>query len=153
MCKIGDIIAVPNFVGDGNNLVGTHYFIVVNDNNGKIEGLDFNVVGTVMSSFKSEEHKKKKLKYEENIEITEKEGKINNRDLRDGYIKADQLHYFNKKKTNYFVVGQVDGDVLIRLLQRMQYLDTKGNLKQNIENIKPENTLVESDNEEDLVKQ
>lgn len=62
MCKIGDIIAVPNFIGDGNNLVITHYF----------------------------------------------------------------------------VVGQVDGDVLIRILERMQYLDMKGNLKQNIANIKTE---------------
>ena len=31
LCKIGDIIAVPNFIGDGNNLVNTHYFVVVND--------------------------------------------------------------------------------------------------------------------------
>ena len=138
MCKIGDVIAVPNFIGDGNNLVNTHYFVVANDRNGEIEGLSFDIVGAVMSSFKSEEHRKKKLKYEENIEITEKEGKINNNGLKDGYIKADQLHYFCKKKTIYFVVGQVDGDVLIRILQRMQYLDTKGNLKQNIENIKIE---------------
>ena len=134
MCKIGDIIAVPNFIGDGNNLVNTHYFVVVNDKNGKIEGLSFDIIGTVMSSFKSNKHKK--LKYKENIEITEGEGKINNCSLKDGYIKADQLHYFSKKKTTYFVVGQVDGDVLIRILERMQYLDTKGKLKQNIENIK-----------------
>jgi len=136
MCKIGDIITVSNFVGDGNNQVGNHYFVVVNDKNGEIEGLNFDVVGTVMSSFKSEEHRAKKLQYEENLEVTETEGKINNRDLRDGYIKADQLHYFNKENTNYFVVGQVDGDVLIKLLEKMQYLDTKGKLKQNIENIK-----------------
>lgn len=145
MCKIGDIIAVPNFVGDGNNLVGTHYFVVVNDNNGKIEGLDFDVVGTVMSSFKSEEHKHRKLKYEENIEIKEQDGKINHKKLKDGYIKADQLHYFNKNNTVYFVVGQVDGDVLIKLLQRMQYLDTKGKLKQNIENIRFINTSEENE--------
>lgn len=136
MCKIGDIITVSNFVGDGNNQVSNHYFVVVNDKNGEIEGLNFDVVGTVMSSFKSEEHRMKKLQYEENLEIIETDGKINNRDLRDGYIKADQLHYFNKENTNYFVVGQVDGDVLIRLLEKMQYLDTKGKLKQNIENIK-----------------
>lgn len=136
MCKIGDIIAVSNFIGDGNNLVKAHYFVVVNDENGQIEGLSFDIVGAVMSSFKSDEHKNKKLKYEENIAINEKEGKINNHDLKYGYIKADQLHYFSKKKTAYFVVGQVDGDVLIKILLRMQYLDTKGNLKQNIENIK-----------------
>lgn len=60
MCKIGDIIAVPGFIGDGNNFVNIHYF----------------------------------------------------------------------------VVGQVDGDVLIRILERIKYLDTKGILKQNIENLK-----------------
>lgn len=136
MCKIGDIIAVNKFIGDGNNLVGTHYFIVINDKSGKIEGLNFDIVSTVMSSFKSEKHKKKKLKYKENMEISEKEGKINNKDLKDGYAKLDQLYYFEKKKTNYFVVGQVDGDVLINILQYIQYLDSKGKLKQNIENIK-----------------
>lgn len=141
MCKIGDIIAVPTYVGEDKNQVGTHYFVVVNDKNGEIEGLNFDVVGAVMSSFKSEGHKLKKLKYEENIEIKETDGSINNHDLKNGYIKADQLHYFKKNKTNYFVVGQVDGDVLIEILQRMQYLDTKGKLKQNLENIK-EDALV-----------
>lgn len=136
MCKLGDIIAVSKFVGDGSNQVSMHYFVVVNDKNGEIEGLNFDLVGAVMSSFKSEEQKTKKLKYKENIEIKEKDGTINNHDLRNGYIKADQLHYFKKSKTNYFVVGQVDGDVLIKILQRMQYLDTKGKLKQNLENIK-----------------
>ena len=136
MCKIGDIIAVPGFIGDGNNFVNIHYFVVVNDRNGKIEGLSFDIVGTVMSSFKSVKHKNKKIKYKENIEITEKEGIINNKNLKNGYIKADQLHYFNKNKTFYFVVGQVDGDVLIRILERIKYLDTIGILKQNIENLK-----------------
>ena len=44
-----------------------------------------------------------------------------------------------------FVGGQVDGDVLIKLLQRMQYLDTKGKLKQNIENIRFINTSEENE--------
>ena len=96
-----------------------------------------------MSSFKSEEQKNKKLKYKENIEIKEHDGTINNHDLRDGYIKADQLHYFKKDKTYYFVVGQVDGDVLIEILKRMQYLDTKGKLKQNLENIREDILVIE----------
>ena len=37
MCKIGDIITVSNFIGDGNNQVGNHYFVVVNDKNGEID--------------------------------------------------------------------------------------------------------------------
>lgn len=136
MCKIGDIILISNFIGDGNNNVKSHYFVVVNDEAGSIEGLDFDIVGAVMSSFKNEEHKRKKLRYEENLEITENDGVINNHNLKDGYIKNDQLHYFNKNTTNYLVVGQIDGDVLIKILQLMQYLDTKGKLKQNIENLK-----------------
>jgi len=136
MCKLGDIILVSNFIGDGKNKVKPHYFVVVNDETGSIEGLDFDIVGTVMSSFKNEEHKIKKLKYEENLEVIENNGVISNHNLKDGYIKVDQLHYFKKDITNYFVVGQIDGDVLIKILQMIQYLDTKGKLKQNIENIR-----------------
>lgn len=108
----------------------------MNDTNGKIEGLSFNIVATVMSSFKSDEQKNKKIRLEENLEIKESELNINEHNTKDGYIKADRLYYFDKNKIDYFVVGQVDGDVLIRLLEKIQYLDTKGKLKQNIENIK-----------------
>lgn len=67
MCKIGDIIAIQKYIGDGNNKVNIHYFIVINDTNGKIEGLDFDIVATVMSSFKTKKHILKKLKYKENL--------------------------------------------------------------------------------------
>ena len=136
MCKIGDIILVPKYIGDDNKIIHNHFFVVVNDENGKIEGLKFDIVGTVMSSFKNEANKEKKLKYEENIEITEEELNFSNHKARDGYVKADQLYYFDKSKICYYVIGQVDGDVLIRILEKIEYLDTKNKLKQNIENIR-----------------
>lgn len=139
MCKIGDIIAVQKFIGDGNREVGNHYFVVLSDVNGKIEGLNFDIVANVMSSFHTDSQRNKKLKYQANLEITEKDGVINNHNLKKGYIKVEQLFYFDKLKTNYFVVGQVDGDVLIKILQLIEYLDTKGKLKQNIENLKDVN--------------
>lgn len=139
MCKIGDIIAVQKFIGDGNREVGNHYFVVLSDVNGKIEGLNFDIVANVMSSFHTDSQRNKKLKYQANLEVTEKDGVINNHNLKKGYIEVDQLFYFDKLKTNYFVVGQVDGDVLIKILQLIEYLDTKGKLKQNIENLKDVN--------------
>lgn len=142
MCKIGDIVAIQNYIGEDNQVIPVHYFIVVNDSEGEIEGLNFDIVASVMSSFKTEKQRQKKLKYEENLEIEEKDGIINNHNLKHGFVKADQLHYFKKEKTKYFVVGQVDGDVLIRILQLMQYLDTKGKLKQNIENLKANDEIL-----------
>lgn len=136
MCKIGDIIAVNNFIGDGKNNVGFHYFIVVEDEKGTISGFSFDIVSVVMSSFQSEEHKRKKLKYEANIEIDVTDGNVNGNKLKNGYIKADQLFYFDKHKTKYYVVGQVDGDVLIKLIEHINYLDKKGLLKENLLNLK-----------------
>lgn len=135
MCKIGDIIAVKNFIGDGKNNVTLHFFIVIQDESGQIKGLSFDIVSVVMSSFKDDNHKKRKLKYKENIEIEVKDGVINSKSIKNGYIKADQLFYFNKKSTDYYVVGQVDGDVLIRILEHISYLDNLGLLKQNLWNI------------------
>jgi len=88
-----------------------------------------------MSSFKNEKHRKKKLRYKENIEIDVNDGTIKSKKIKSGYIKSDQLFYFNKKTTKYYVVGQVDGDVLIKVLEHISYLDSLGLLKQNIWNI------------------
>ncbi len=135
MCKIGDIIGVPRYFGQDGEEVAFHYFVVVSDESGKICGFNFDIVGTVMSSFKDENQRKYKSSFEENVKITESEFDLGNRNKKDGFIKADQLFYFDKTKTNYFVVGQVDGDVLISLLERIGYLDEKNKLTININNI------------------
>ena len=52
----------------------------------------------MLCSFHNERHKRKKLKYKENLPVKEQRitGKrINN---KKGYIKADQLYYFDKSK-------------------------------------------------------
>lgn len=135
MCKIGDIIAVKKFIGDGNNFVNLHYFVVISDDKGCIGGLSFDIVSVVMSSFKNNSHKIKKLKHIENIEINASDGTIGRDNLKNGYIKVDQLFYFKKKKTKYFVVGQVDGDVLLKIIEHLNYLDSQNLLKQNIYNL------------------
>lgn len=139
MCKIGDIIGVPKSIGDGGNVIGFHYYIVISDKRGTIEGFDFDKVASVMSSFHSEEEKKKKLKHEENLEITTTNFKLNDKEEKEGYIKADQLHYFDKKKTKFFEVGRIDIELYNRLVSLIQYLDEKGKLKKNTRNLKVSN--------------
>ena len=53
---------------------------------------------------------KKELKYEENLEITSEDiiGKYKNG--KSGYIKADQLFYFDKSTVNYYVLARIDED-------------------------------------------
>lgn len=68
MCKIGDIIVVESYIGDDNEKVNKHSFIVVDDTIGHIGGLNYNLVTNVMSSFRNEKHRDKKLRYKENLE-------------------------------------------------------------------------------------
>lgn len=63
------------------------------------------------------------MKYKENLEILETDFDLSRRPKKSGFVKADQLFYFNKKKSNYYVVGRVDEDVLLKLLERVGYLD------------------------------
>lgn len=72
MCKVGDIIVVNNY----------------------------DIICNVMSSFKNEEQRRKKLSYPGNFPITHNDSAVINGNEKDGYIKAEQLYYFNKEKLN-----------------------------------------------------
>ena len=45
------------------------------------------------------------------------------------------INYFDKTKTDYFVIGQVDGDVLLGILERISSLDEQSKLTVNLNNI------------------
>lgn len=123
MCKVGDIIVVEQYIDDGKTL-SRHSFIVLNDESGEIQGLDYDIVCNVISSFKDEQHKKKKLKYLANFPIKAEDKNITNSKRNvDGYIKANQFYYFSKKKTNYIVIGTLSPDVfnvLIALINELK---------------------------------
>ena len=89
-----------------------------------------------MSSFHSETQREKKIRQRENIEVKTENFTLDNGMQKDGYIKADQLHYFDKKKTKYFEVGRVDIELFNALVERIKEMDSKGKLKININNIK-----------------
>ena len=97
MCKIGDIIVIEKYTAENNKQVSMHSFIVVDDQHGIISGLNYDIVTNVISSFKNEEHKIKKLSFKENLEISNNDLKFNKKLKRSSYIKADKLFYFNKR--------------------------------------------------------
>ena len=62
MCQVGDIILVDHYSDNGKTL-SKHSFVVIDDNNGTIEGMSYDMICNVLSSFKSEEQKRRKLSY------------------------------------------------------------------------------------------
>ena len=124
MCKVGDIIIVKEYVDNGLTL-SRHSFVVLSDELGNIQGLDYDIVCNVMSSFKNEEHKKKKLSYLTNFPVTYEDLDITNGgNKKNGYIKANQFYYFNKEKTDFLVIGSLNNDVFESLLKLIEQLKT-----------------------------
>lgn len=129
MCKIGDIIVVKEFKNEIGEIVKKHSFIVINDNINSIEGLNYDFICNMLCSFHNEKHKKKKLQYKENLEITNQT--LSNKDLnsKTGFIKADQLYYFNKKTIEYYVLGHIKPKLLNELLILISTLNNDKKLK------------------------
>lgn len=136
MCKLGDIIIVEKYIGSDGKEVSKHSFVVINDEKDKIGGLNYDFVANVMLSFHNAEHKKKKLKYKSNLPI--KEEKISGEKINDkeGYIRADELYYFDKKGINYKVIAHMDPDLLDELFQLILALHEEGKTKIVTKNLK-----------------
>lgn len=111
MCKIGDIILVDNYKDNGYNL-NKHSFIVIEDENGTIEGVPYDFICNVMSSFKNDEQKLRKLRYPGNFPISHNDTVTDPHNTKDGFVKTDQLYYFKKDNINFKVIGNVIPEVL-----------------------------------------
>lgn len=110
MCKAGDIIVVYKPLCQNKN-IGTHPFVVLNEDGGKIKGIEFDFVGLLMSSIDTEEKHKKLMKYKANFPITTEEQDIAKGKPTKSCIKADQLYFFNEDKIKYKVLGKLDKDI------------------------------------------
>lgn len=136
MCKLGDIIVIDKYIGEDKKIINKHSFVVINDKPGFIEGLKYDLVANVMSSFKSKEQRIKKLKFIENVEILSNQVISNlTKNEKNGFIKADQLIYFDKNKIDFYVLGHIDEELLDKLTLIIVYLNQKGLLKQNTSNL------------------
>lgn len=121
MCKIGDIIVIERYIAENGKSIDRHSFVVINDYKGVISGLDYDFVANVISSFKNEEHKHKKLSFEENLEITNNDLKFEKKLKKSSYVKADKLFYFNKSKITYYKIGTLN----ISFIQKLEKLYIK----------------------------
>lgn len=135
MCKIGDIIVIKNYISENNKIIGIHSFIVIDDNNGKIHGLSYDFVATVMSSFKDENHKNKKLQYQENLEIKNSH-LINNKLKKDSYVKTNKIFYFDKTNIEYYIFGKVSKKYLNQILNLVKLLSEENKLVLVTNNLK-----------------
>ena len=122
MCTIGDIILVESYKHKGHSLT-KHSFVVLSNESGTIEGLAYDFVCNVLSSFKNEQQRAKKLSYPGNFEITRRDSSVVKGNTKDGFVKAEQIYYFNNQKIDYFVIGKLHVDVFNRLLDFIENLD------------------------------
>lgn len=123
MCKIGDIILVDSYKSHGKTL-NHHSFIVIEDDNGNICGLDYDMIGVVMSSFHDKKHKEMKLKHSGNFLVTFQDENIFNgkNNGKDGFVKTEQFYYFNKDKINFSVIGFMQEDVFEKIIKYIEEL-------------------------------
>ncbi|MGL5415506.1 MAG: hypothetical protein ACRDAU_07590 [Clostridium sp.] len=133
MCKAGDIIVINNYEHNGIE-IKRHSFVVIVDEADQIQGLDYDFVANVMSSFKNEKQKAWKLSnYPGNFLIEVNERTTNPDNGKEGYIKAEQLYYFNKNKIEFDVIGKVTTEKLNELIEFINSLEI--DLEEIIDNL------------------
>lgn len=122
MCQIGDIILVQKYKDHGQDL-SRHSFVVISDENGEIQGLTYDFIANVLSSFKNDMQRKRKLKYPGNFPIDSDDTETNPHNNKSGFVKADQLYYFAKDKLSYTVIGTMKPDVFNELMNFIENSD------------------------------
>jgi len=116
MCTVGDIIVIENYTHNGVHL-RKHSFVVLSDDAGQIQGIDYDLICNVMSSFKDDAQKKKKLSFPGNFPIVPDDYEDIDGNDKSGYIKADQLYFFNKTNIQYIVIGSLREDIFKLLIE------------------------------------
>lgn len=124
MCEVGDIIVIMSFTHQ-EITVSKHSFIVINDQEGTIEGLPYDFIANTLSSTKTPEQRERKLSFKENFPIKSTDTVTMPHNSKDGYLKLDQLYYFNKEKIEYVLIGHLKEDVLRRVLKYIENSDFK----------------------------
>ena len=117
MCKLGDIIVIKEFKNVEGEKMSKHSFVIINDEPDHVEGFKYDFISNMLCSFHNENHKRKKLSFKENLPIKEEKISGANINSKEGYIKADQLYFFDKRKIEYKVIAHVDDELLDELVQ------------------------------------
>lgn len=132
MCQVGDIIVINKYKHQ-DKVITKHSFVVVDDENGMIQGVPYDFVANMLSSFKNDKQRNHKLSYPGNFPISHNDTNTNPDNEKDGFIKADQLYYFAKDKIEYDVIGEMKSDKFNDLIDFInksdfEFLDIVDNL-------------------------
>lgn len=126
MCKIGDILLIYDPVKNGKH-IGMHSFVVLDDNGGNIQSINFDFIGLLMSSMDTQQKHDKLMKYDGNFPIAPDEQIITSGgNGKPACIKADQFYYFNKNQIRYRVLGSLDLDIFDLLIEFIQEISNNG---------------------------
>lgn len=127
MCQPGEIVVIEKFLDDEGRENTRHSFVVLSNEAGKVEGIDYNLVLALMSSFrdKSEEYRERKLKYLWNIPVTAEDTDMIKGNSEDGFIKGNQLHYFDLCEDEIDIIGSVNATVWDRINEVLEEYDDK----------------------------
>lgn len=134
MCNKGDIIVIYSY-SDNGIVLPKHPFVVFDVEGGEISGLSFDIVALVMSSLKNKEQSKRKLSYVGNIKISPEDQiitRVDGGNGQRGFLKCDQLYYFNLSKIDYKIIGALTEDALTEVSQYVYKLASKGIQFRNI---------------------
>lgn len=131
MCKVRDIIVIDEYEHEGK-MLSKHSFVIIDDEADEIQGLPYDFVANVMSSFKNNEQKARKLKYPGNFPIGLDDRITDPDNGKEGYIKAEQFYYFKKDTIDFSVIGEINKDKFDELIKFMQELDDFEEILDNI---------------------
>ena len=127
MCQPGEIVVIEKFLDSEKHENTRHSFVVLSNESGKIEGIDYNIVLALMSSFrgKPDGYKAKKLKYPWNIHITTLDTDMLSGNNEEGFIKCNQLHYFDLTEDEINIIGSVNATVWDKINEALDKYEDK----------------------------
>lgn len=132
MCKERDIIIVDEYLKEGTP-ISRHSFVILSTENGEIRGLPYDMICNVLSSFKDEEQRKRKMRYPGNFPIDNSNTSMMRGNTKDGYIKSEQFFYFKKDSISYEVIGEITEPTYEKLLEHIGNLDEINHIIDNLE--------------------
>jgi len=136
MCKVGDIIKVEKYIGDDGSEVGRHTFVVIDEDEDVIEGYNFDFVGSPMSSIKSEAQRQK-VEADERLMIlkTNDQNGMPASKYDESFLKTNLFYYFKKEKIQYQVIGSLNIETYMKLIEQLKNLDEKGLIENVLTNL------------------
>ena len=136
MCKVGDIIVINEFKNEYGEIVSKHSFVVISDEEDFIKGFKYDFVANMLCSFHGESHKRNKLRFKQNFTFDGQKISGNDINHKEGFIKADQLYYFNKNNIDYKIIAHIDDKLLNDLIRLIKILVKENLLISIYSNIK-----------------